>query len=405
MGTCWSFVTGHMLDGNRMRPGLQWWSEELASQRRPSGGTTNMTSIRESLLRPSLNWLLIFLPITIWAEHSRPDSHRLIFFSSCLAIIPLAGLLGQATEHIAARAGEGLGGFLNATFGNAAELIIAVVALKAGQLDVVKASLTGSIIGNVLLVLGASFLAGGLRHRIQAFNLKGAEAQAASLGVASLALIVPSAFHAVGSSAVAPETVERLSLSIAVLLLAVYALSLIFTLRTHRDLFSTETDEEEHGHEGTQWSVPQAVLVLLGVSVLIAWMSEILVGSVEQAAVAMGMSKVFVGIIVVAIVGNAAEHSTAILMAMRNRMDLSLGIAIGSSIQIALFVAPLLVILSYGIAPSPMDLVFTRGELIAVIFATFILSQAVADGSSTWFKGIQLLAVYTIIGIAFYFVP
>ncbi len=364
-----------------------------------------MTAIRESLLRPSLNWLLIFLPITIWAEHSRPDSHRLIFFASCLAIIPLAGLLGQATEHIAARAGEGLGGFLNATFGNAAELIIAVVALKAGQLDVVKASLTGSIIGNVLLVLGASFLAGGLRHRIQSFNLKGAQAQAASLGVASLALIVPSAFRAVGSSAIAPKTMERLSLSISLLLLAVYALSLIFTLRTHRDLFSTELGDKEHGHEGARWSVAQAVFVLLGVSVLIAWMSEILVGSVEQAAVAMGMSKVFVGIIVVAIVGNAAEHSTAILMALRNRMDLSLGIAIGSSIQIALFVAPLLVILSYWIAPSPMDLVFTRGELIAVVFSTFILSQAVADGSSTWFKGIQLLAVYTIIGIAFYFVP
>jgi Ca2+:H+ antiporter len=357
------------------------------------------------MLRPSLNWLLVFLPITIWAEHARPDSHRLIFFSSCLAIIPLAGLLGQATEHIASRAGEGLGGFLNATFGNAAELIIAIVALTAGQLDVVKASLTGSIIGNVLLVLGASFLAGGLRHRIQGFNVKGAEAQAASLGVASLALIVPSAFHAVGSTTVAPETVTRLSLTIAALLLVVYFLSLLFTLRTHRELFSSETNDEEHGHGQAQWSVPQAVAVLLGVSALIAWMSEILVGSVEQAAAAMGMSKVFVGIIVVAVVGNAAEHSTAILMALRNRMDLSLGIAIGSSIQIALFVAPLLVIISYGIAPSPMDLVFSRGELIAVVFASFVLSQAVADGSSTWFKGIQLLAVYAIIGIAFYFVP
>jgi Ca2+:H+ antiporter len=364
-----------------------------------------MSLNKSPFVRPSLSWLLIFLPLTVWAEHMRPDFHRLIFFSSCLAIIPLAGLLGQATEHIAARAGEGLGGFLNATFGNAAELIIAIVALKAGQLDVVKASLTGSIIGNVLLVLGASFLAGGLRHRIQGFNVKGAEAQAASLGVASVALIVPSAFHAVGISEIEPRTVERLSLSIAGVLLAVYLLSLVFTLRTHRELFSSARNEEEHGHDGTRWSISRAVAILLGVSVLIAWMSEILVGSVEQAAAAMGMSKVFVGIIVVAIVGNAAEHSTAILMAMRNRMDLSLGIAIGSSIQIALFVAPLLVIVSYAIAPNPMDLVFTRGELIAVILATFVLSQAVADGSSTWFKGIQLLAVYTIIGIAFYFIP
>jgi Ca2+:H+ antiporter len=364
-----------------------------------------MTPVHQNFLRPSLNWLLVFLPVPVWAEYARPDSHRLIFFSSCLAIIPFAGLLGQATEHIAARAGEGLGGFLNATFGNAAELIIAIVALRAGQLDVVKASLTGSIIGNVLLVLGASFLAGGLRHRIQSSNIKGAEAQAASLGVACLALIVPSAFHAVGSTAVSTQTVERLSLSIAALLLAVYALSLFFTLRTHCELFSSATGDDDPGHGRTQWSIPHAVLVLIAVSVLIAWMSEILVGSVEQAALAMGMSKVFVGIIVVAIVGNAAEHSTAIMMAMRNRMDLSLGIAIGSSMQIALFVAPLLVIVSYGIAPTPMDLVFTRGELIAVIFATFILSQAVADGSSTWFKGVQLLAVYTIIGIAFYFVP
>lgn len=358
-----------------------------------------------SFIRPSLNWLLIFLPVTVWAEDARSDSHRLIFFSSCLAIIPLAGLLGRATEQIAVRAGEGLGGFLNATFGNAAELIIAIVALRAGQLEVVKASLTGSIIGNVLLVLGASFLAGGLRHRIQAFNVRGAEAQAASLAVAAIALFVPSAFHAIGSARVEPDTVERLSLWIAGVLLFVYLLSLIFTLRTHRELFSSGTDDDEHGHGEARWSVPQAIAVLLGVSALIAWMSEILVGSVEQAAASMGMSEVFVGIIVVAVVGNAAEHSTAILMAMRDRMDLSLGIAIGSSTQIALFVAPLLVMVSYAIAPHPMDLVFSRGELLAVLFATFVLNQAVADGSSTWFKGVQLLAVYAILGIAFYFVP
>jgi Ca2+:H+ antiporter len=364
-----------------------------------------MPSNLPGLPRPSLNWLLAFIAVTVWAEHWRPDHHRLIFFSSCLAIVPLAGLLGQATEQIAVRAGEGVGGLLNATFGNAAELIIAIVALMAGQLDVVKASLTGSIIGNVLLVLGASFLAGGMRHRIQTFNVRGAEAQAASLSVACVALVVPSAFYAVGSSLVEPETVERLSLAIAGVLLVVYALSLVFSLRTHRELFSSAADDNAHEHAAAPWSLGRAVLVLLGVSVLIAWMSEILVGSVEQAAVAMGMSKVFVGVIVVAVVGNAAEHSTAILMALRNRMDLSLGIAIGSSIQIALFVAPLLVVLSYFIAQSPMNLVFTRGEVIAVILATFVLSQAVADGSSTWFKGVQLLAVYAILGVAFYFVP
>ncbi len=231
-----------------------------------------MTSIHQSMLRPSLDWLLIFVPFTVWADYSCADSHRLIFFSSCLAIIPLAGLLGRATEHISARAGEGLGGFLNATFGNAAELIIAIVALKAGQVDVVKASLTGSMIGNVLLVLGASFLAGGLRHRIQAFNVKGAQAQAASLAVASVALIVPAAFHAVGDSTVRPESMERLSFSIAVLLLAVYGLSLYFSLRTHRELFSPAAIEGDHGNRMHRGAFPEAVLVLVGVSVLIAWM-------------------------------------------------------------------------------------------------------------------------------------
>jgi Ca2+:H+ antiporter len=313
--------------------------------------------------------------------------------------------LGEATGQIAARAGEGLGGLLNATFGNAAELIIAIVAMKAGQFDVVKASLTGSIIGNLLLVLGASFLAGGLRHHIQEFNVKGAEAQAANLCVASVALIVPSALYAAGSSAGDPRTLEQLSLAIAGALLIVYLLSLFFSLRTHSELFTSSPGDAGEGAHTAQWSVSRAVLVLVAVSALIAWMSEILVGSVEQAAVAMGLSQVFVGIIVVAVVGNAAEHSTAIMMAMRNRMDLSLGIAIGSSIQIALFVAPLLVALSYVIADSPMTLLFSRGEILAVALTAFVLNQAVADGCSTWFKGVQLLAVYAIIGIAFYFVP
>jgi Ca2+:H+ antiporter len=244
-----------------------------------------------------------------------------------------------------------------------------------------------------------------MRHRLQEFNVKGAESQAASLCVASVALIVPSAFYAVGNSLVDPRTVQQLSLAIAGVLLVVYALSLFFSLRTHPELFSSATSEEGDAHHTAPWKTSWAVLVLIGVSALIAWMSEILVGSVEQAAAAMGMSKVFVGIIVVAVVGNAAEHSTAIVMALRNRMDLTLGIAIGSSIQIALFVAPLLVLLSYLVAPGPMSLVFSRGELIAVILAAFVLSQAVTDGSSTWFKGIQLLAVYAIIGVAFYFVP
>jgi Ca2+:H+ antiporter len=356
-------------------------------------------------MKPSLRWLLVFLPIAVWAEHAHPGAHRLIFFSACVAIIPLAAMLGAATEQIAARAGEGLGGFLNATFGNAAELIIAIVALRAGQMDVVKASLTGSIIGNVLLVLGAAFVAGGARHRIQKFNPAGAEAQAANLSVACVALIAPAAVHAVGKPANGPDTVQQLSLAIALVLLTVYVLSLVFNLRTHRELFSGETeDRAAHAARETQ-SLRSSVLVLVGVSVLIAWMSEIMVGSVEQAALAMGMSTVFVGVIVIAIVGNAAEHSTAIVMAIRDRVDLSLGIAIGSSVQIALLVAPLLVILSYAIAERPMDLIFTRGELTVVVLATFVVGQAVADGKSTWFKGVQLLAVYAIIACSIYMIP
>jgi Ca2+:H+ antiporter len=361
----------------------------------------------QALLKPSLNWFLVFLPVAVWAEHAQPESHRLIFISAALAIIPLAGMLGLATEHLAARAGEGLGGLLNATFGNAAELIIAIVALHGGQLDLVKASLTGSIIGNVLLVLGAAFLAGGLRHSLQEYNALGAQTQSATLSIAAVGLIVPATFHNLGAGIVTAEIEQNLSLTIAIILLSVYALMLIFSLRTHASLFSGSADEGAHGggsHE-IPWSVPKAVLCLLGASALIAWMSEILVGSVEQAAQAMGMSQVFVGMIVVAVVGNAAEHSTAILMALRNRMNLSIGIAVGSSTQIALFVAPLLVLLSHFIADQPMNLVFTRGEVLLVILATFLLSQTTVAGKSTWFEGVLLLAVYSIFAAALYFVP
>jgi len=360
------------------------------------------------LFKPSLYWLLGFIPVAVWAEHIRPEWHQTIFIAACIAIIPLAAILGHATEHIAARAGEGLGGFLNATFGNAAELIIAIVALHAGKIEVVKASLTGSIIGNLLLVLGASFLAGGMRHSVQQFSQVGATSQSTTVSIAAIALIVPAVFHAAGGASVTPAFEHKLSLAIAFVLLIVYSLSLLFSLRTHTMLFSRGEAEETasegvHGQE--RWSMGKSVLFLVGSSALIAWMSEILVGSVEQAAHAMGMSEVFIGVIVVAIVGNAAEHSTAILMALKNRMELSLGIAFGSSIQIAIFVAPLLVLLSYGIAAEPMDLVFTRAEIIAVMFAAFIVNQVAVDGKSTWFDGVQLLAVYTIIAISFYCIP
>jgi Ca2+:H+ antiporter len=311
-----------------------------------------------------------------------------------------------ATEHLAARAGEGLGGFLNATFGNLAELIIAVVALRAGHAEVVKASLTGSIIGNVLLVLGAAFLCGGLKHDVQRFNATAAQAQSATLNIAAFAFIVPAAFHALGRPGVTPEVEHHRSLALALVLLLLYLGGLVFSLRTHRSLFTGSVEEGkalEHGAGGAHWSVGKAVLALLVASAFIAWMSEILVGSVEGAAHALGMSEVFVGVIVVAIVGNAAEHSTAVLMALKNRMDLSVGIGIGSSTQIALFVAPFLVLISYIIAPQPMDLTFTVPELLAVILAALLTTQAVSNGESNWFEGLQLLGLYCVLAVAFYF--
>jgi Ca2+:H+ antiporter len=353
-----------------------------------------------------LNLLLVFVPVTIALHFMRPDSHTLIFIAASLAIIPLAGWLGHATEHLAERTGEGIGGLLNATFGNAAEMIIAIMALRRGLYDVVKASLTGSIIGNVLLVMGAAFLAGGLKFSSQKFNASGARMQATMLSLAAIGLIVPAAFHYLGGPAAV--TLEAgLSFEIAIVLLLTYALSLIFSLRTHKQLFVGHTHEAAAIEDGAHksWSLKKSVAVLAGATALIAWMSEILVGSVEQAAHAFGMTSLFVGVIVVAIVGNAAEHSTAILVALKNRMDLSIGIAIGSSIQIALFVAPVLVMLSYFIGPRPMDLVFTPAEVLAVGLAVAITGQIAGDGECHWMEGVQLLAVYIILGIVFFFLP
>jgi Ca2+:H+ antiporter len=353
----------------------------------------------------SLNTLLVVLPIAVYLEYVRPQAHTLIFFASCLAIIPLAGWMGRATEQIADRAGEGIGGLLNATFGNAAELIIAIVALRAGRLDIVKASLTGSIIGNVLLVLGASFLAGGLYHKVQEFNPLTARAQAEMLLVTSVAVIIPALFHALRPAEVVVNE-AAISLAIACLLMVVYILSLVFSLRTHKDLFRGSHPEEAHSeHAQAVWSLPVAVAVLALATVFIAWLSEILVGSVEQAAHEIGMSKVFVGVIIVAVIGNAAEHSSAVAAAVRNRMDLSLGIAIGSSTQIALFVAPLLVFLSYLIAPSRMDLVFTRGETFALMIAASLTAHTTSDGRSNWFTGVLLLALYLIMAVGFFHAP
>ncbi len=356
------------------------------------------------VLRPSLNWLLVFVPATPLAEQLTPGSHMLIFLFACLAVLPLAGWLGRATEHLAERTGESVGGLLNATFGNAAEMIIALIALQKGMFNVVKASLTGSIIGNILLVLGASILAGGLRWPTLRFSAAAARTQATMLTLAAIALIVPAAYHYLGGPGV--ETREAdLSLEISIVLLATYALSLLFSLRTHKELFSGSAHGEAGEKNRPSWSPARSLAVLTLATALIAWMSEILVGSVEQAAHTLGMTGIFVGVVVVAIIGNAAEHSTAILVARKNRMDLSLGIAIGSSIQIAVFVAPLLVVASHFLGPRPMDLVFSPAEVMAIGLSVAITGQIASDGESNWFEGAQLLAVYLILGIVFYFLP
>lgn len=376
--------------------------------------------------------LLVFVPVAVVLEYWVHGDPVAIFVVSSLAIVPLAGLLGRATEHLAASLGEGIGGLLNATFGNAAELIIAFMALRAGLHHVVKASLTGSIIGNILLVFGLSALLGGLRFRSQRFNRTAASLGATMLALSAVALVVPAIFHRVAGAG--SEAAERgLSLEIAAVLFVTYVLSLVFALRTHAHLYmgtplhavpegsgeeasgarsnqdgrAADTPASPHGahqHLGG-WSRGTALAVLLTSTALVALMSEVLVGAVEEAAATLGMSEVFVGVILVALIGNAAEHSTAVLVAMKDKMDLAIHIAVGSSIQIALFVAPVLVFLSYLVGPQPMDLVFTTFEVVAVSLAVGIIALIALDGESHWMEGVQLLAVYVILGMAFYFLP
>ncbi len=358
--------------------------------------------------------LLVFIPIAAASAYLHWGGVTTFAFAA-LAIVPLAGLMGGATERIADRLGAGIGGLLNATFGNAAELIIALVALSRGYHDVVKASLTGSIIGNVLLVLGLSIVAGGARRDKQTFDRTSAMAGSTLLALAAIGLVVPAMFHWAAESAVRNAQITNahevaiehtLSLEIAVVLFVVYLLSLLFSLRTHKHHYAGQPHEGEVVHANPSDSqIGRAVLTLLLATAFIAWMSELLVGAVEEASHALGLTKVFVGVIVVAIIGNAAEHSTAVLMAMKNRMDLALNIAIGSSIQIALFVAPLLVFASYAMRGKPMDLLFSPFEVLAVLIAVSTVNLVSQDGESNWLEGALLLAVYLVLGIAFYFLP
>jgi Ca2+:H+ antiporter len=354
---------------------------------------THLGSFRPSLL------LLAAIPAAAALKLLAPERHTAIFAASAVAILPLAGYIGRATETLAARLGSGLGGLLNATFGNAAELIIGALALRRGLTDLVKASLTGSIIGNVLLVFGLCALIGGIKHPpVQRFNRTAAALGSTMLLLSAIGLTVPAVFHFL-AKARGSDVELTLDTEIAVVLLVTYVASLVFTLKTHRGLYTS--DRKEHATD----AVWPAVAMLCGATIGVAWMSELLVGSVSEAARALGMSELFVGVVIVAIAGNAAEHYTAVVMAARNQMDVAIGIAVGSSTQIALFVAPTLVFLSYVISPAPMDLLFTVFELVAVGIAVLTITLIAHDGETHWMEGVQLLAVYMILALGFYFLP
>jgi Ca2+:H+ antiporter len=351
--------------------------------------------------------LVPFIPAAVALELGHATA-TVVFTASALGVIPTAALMGRATEELADRAGPGIGGLLNVTFGNAPEIIIALFALNKGLHEVVKASLIGSILGNTLLVLGAAMLVGGLGRDRQQFSRTAAVSQSAMLLLAAAALAMPAIFelvdgrglpHPHAESVNYGSTVEHLSAAVAVVLLLTYVAGLIFSLRTHRDLFNPPDEGER---EGEPWTVRRAVFMLAIAGVAVGVMSEILVGSISETAEKAGLSEFFIGVIVVAIVGNAAEHWVAVLVAAKDKMDLAVNIAIGSAAQIALFAAPVLVLTSFFLGPFPMPLVLNGFELGAMFLAVLIANHVTNEGESTWFEGFQLLAVYVVLAIAFY---
>ncbi len=360
-----------------------------------------MNLLLKEIRHNPLLWLLAFVPVVLVAQRVTPDAHTLLFVLSLLAIVPLAVLLSHTTESVAAKTGDAVGGLLNATLGNLTELIIALAALRAGQYTLVKASIAGAIVTNTLFMLGVSFLLGGLKHHVQEYNLVSARLQASLLFLATIALLIPSAVSDAEFAAGSAFT-EKLSVSLSVLLIAAYGLGLLFTLKTHREFFGGAT----HAEAGeAPWPMGLALATLGGVTVLVALVSEVFVESVQQAAVTFGMAPAFVGFVVVALVGGAAEMTSAVSGARKNRLDLSVGIALGSAAQIALFVAPVLVLLSYFIGPSPMNLQFWPGAVVMMLLATMTVSLVTNSGRSAWFVGVLILLVYLIFAMTLYLMP
>jgi len=376
----------------------------------PRGPQLNLSFFRSADGIPYI--LVPLIPVAIALEVIGASA-TVIFIVAAIGIIPTAALMGRATEELAAKSGPGIGGLLNVTFGNAPELIIALFALNAGLQEVVKASIIGSILGNVLLVLGAAMLAGGIGRsgEVQKFDRTAASVQSTMLFLAATALVMPALYELIegkGLPSVNAElvnygsTVENLSLATAFVLLGTYVAGLFFSLRTHKDVFNPAGDDDSHDEDLWGWSMRTSIIALAIAGVAVGVMSEILVGSISEASESIGLSEFFVGVIVVAIVGNAAEHWVAVLVAFKGKMNLAVNIAIGSSAQVALFVAPVLVFASFLIGPGPMPLVLNGFELGAVLIAVIIANQVTHEGESTWFEGIQLLAVYAILAIAFF---
>jgi Ca2+:H+ antiporter len=359
-----------------------------------------MTALLSALRHNPIFALLAVVPVVFVVEASRPDAHTLLFLLSVLAIVPLAALLSHATESVASRTGDTVGGLLNATLGNLTELVIALTALRAGQYLLVKASIAGAIVTNSLFMLGAAFLLGGLKYHVQEFNRISARLQASLLFLATIALLIPSVMST--ADGYPAGFTQQLSLGLSGVLIVAYALGMVFSLRTHRELFAAAA----HGDDGeTPWPIGVALATLAGVTVVVALVSEVFVESVQQAAETFGMTPAFVGFIVVALVGGAAEMLSAWSGARKNRLDLSVGIALGSASQIALFVAPMLVLLSYVIGPAPMDLSFWTGAVVMMLIATLTASLVTNGGRSAWFVGVLILMVYVIFAMTLYLLP
>nr|WP_278336803.1 calcium/proton exchanger [Clostridium frigidicarnis] len=347
------------------------------------------------ILMKILKYMLIFIPISFIGKFINV-SPSIMFILSALSIVPLAGIMGEGTEEISFYSGPKVGGFLNGTFGNATELIISFFALKEGLFEVVKSSIAGAVIGNILLVLGASMLAGGLKHKTQSFNKKVVEVSSSMLLFSVIGLCIPALFTHTVDEALLNTRYEGLSIVVSIIMFVIYILSLVFSFYTHKDIY-TFSDHED----GTaKWSLKKSITILVISTVLIAIESEFLVSGIDSITKTLGLSEFFVGIILIPIIGNAAEHSTSVVMALKNKMDVSLEIAIGSSLQIILFVAPILVFISLFF--TPMSIIFNEFELIALIASVLIANRVANDGESNWLEGIQLLAVYFIIAASFF---